>query len=66
MNRRQNAYLRLALSKLMDKHIDLPNELGVEKDVLSKWWRTGKGNISITEVERILDNNNIPIVEIKK
>lgn len=66
MDRRKNAYLRVALSKLDGKYVDLPIELGVGKDVLSRWWRTGNGGISITEVERILDIHKIPQVEIKR
>lgn len=66
MDRRKNAYLRVALSKLDGKYVDLPIELGVSKDILSRWWRTGNGGISITEVERILDFYKIPHVEIKR
>jgi hypothetical protein len=66
MDRRKNAYLRVALSKLDGKYVDLPIELGVGKDVLSKWWRTGNGGISITEVERILNSYKIPQIEIKR
>jgi hypothetical protein len=66
MERRKNAYLRVALSKLDGKSINLPAELGVEKDVLSRWWRTGNGNISISEIEEILNSYKIPKVEIKK
>lgn len=65
MNRRTIAYLRWQVAKLEDNYIDLPALLGVRKDVLSRYWRSDKGDISITDVEKILDDENAPKLKIE-
>lgn len=65
MNRRTVAYLRWQLAKLEDNYIDLPVLLGVKKDVLSRYWRTDRGDISITRVEELLNENNAPKLKIE-
>lgn len=65
MNRRTEAYLRWQLAKLEGNYIDLPESLGITKDVLSRYWRNDKSNISIDKINELLDLNGAPKIKIE-
>lgn len=63
---REILYLRYSLAKVRGLDLELHKELGVSKEVLSKWWR-GAVSTRIDEimVSKILDKYKIPVVEIR-
>lgn len=63
---REILYLRHSLAKVRGIDIDLPKELGVSKEVLSKWWRgTPSNRIDEFMIDRVLNKFNVPQIEIK-
>lgn len=65
MNRRTETYLRWQFAKLEGNYIDLPGLLDITKDVLSRYWRNGKSNISVDKINELLDLNGAPKIKIE-
>lgn len=64
LDRKSTLFLRWQLAKFNGNYIDLPSHLGVQKDILSRWWRQDNEKISLNAIDKILNEYNAPRISV--